>query len=263
MDFQGYTIPPIGQDASGYDGPGEDKPCICSTVFFSLVTVCSYCQGGDMVTWPEFVVNCTTTVENALPSPIPIPPGSDFAIPHWAFLPLEGNGTINFTAIGLDNQPDVTISTFATTTNTSSAPSQSQTANNEGGGKGTNAGTIAGGVVGGVLGFSILAAVAFFVHRRLTQKKLASSIETGKIQRSTPPGWEEGSTLRTSQYLEKAPGSGRFYNPDDPSTFPPPVSAASSTSYNQSKAQSTSSAVSDVTSSKRGGFHPNLSVPEI
>ncbi|KAK7460670.1 hypothetical protein VKT23_009385 [Stygiomarasmius scandens] len=48
-----------------------------------------------------------------MPSAISIPPTSDFFIPHWAFTPLKDD-TVDFSAIGVDNQPEVTISASST-----------------------------------------------------------------------------------------------------------------------------------------------------
>ncbi|THU82048.1 hypothetical protein K435DRAFT_844507 [Dendrothele bispora CBS 962.96] len=240
----GFTIP-SGDPGQTYTGvrAGADTQCICSNVYYNLLVVCGACEGAETVLWGVYSSNCTSTFEG-MPPTVPIPAG--LAIPHWAFTPVLSNGSVNVPAIIADNSPDVTGTASATTqsasqtgpsspvTPTSFLPSPSQSPDNSsGGGGGTNAGAIAGGVVGGIAGLIILAGLAFFLHRYLNKKKVADGAESGNARPLTsvsPPGWvspEQGSTLRSmSHYRGDSYGSDtapKLYNPDDPSTFPPPV----------------------------------------
>ncbi|KAK7460669.1 hypothetical protein VKT23_009384 [Stygiomarasmius scandens] len=238
----GFSIP-VANSTQVYQPvrAGADTQCICSTVYFTLLTVCGACEGAETVLWPLYSENCGHSFVDEMP-PVPLP--SDLAIPHWALTPLSTNGSINPAAIEADTQPDITASTSSTTQSpsqtpsspvtSSPTPSQSQAADNGGGGGGggTNAGAIAGGVVGGVVGLAILAALAFFLRRHQNRKKANGSTEYGNVQTSAPPpGWvspEQGSTLRSmSHYRDNSYGSDspKLYNPDDPSTFPAPVTA--------------------------------------
>ncbi|KAK7460672.1 hypothetical protein VKT23_009387 [Stygiomarasmius scandens] len=225
----------------------ETQPCVCSTVFFSLLVACTTCQNANVVLWGEYSSNCTHTFESEIPPNVTIPSG--FAIPHWAFTPLLPDGDINSTAIREDHQPDVTTSPFPPTQTASSGTiTPTQTVNSGGAslGKGRNIGPIVGGVVG-VLGLGILVALAFLVRRRVIQKKSAPI--------STPLGWvspEQRSSTYSHDKLHNRP-----YNPNDPTTFP-------SRFDNQAAEKPTfSTTITRATPSKHGEFNPYHPVPEI
>ncbi|THU78361.1 hypothetical protein K435DRAFT_928280 [Dendrothele bispora CBS 962.96] len=218
---------PNGTYAGGFSG--SDGACSCSTVLYTLLIICAECQGANTLTWDKYISNCSHIFQTELPPTVQIPPG--LAIPHYAFLPLLSDGTVDFNAIREDAQPDVTANASSTTqstspTSTTNSPTQSQSADNEGG-RTTHTGAIAGGVVGGVLGLVILAALVFFVRRRLIQKK---AIDSAGNESSQPfSRWvtgPEGSNLRNSNGSE----THKLYNPQDPTTFPV---SASRTAANQ------------------------------
>ncbi|THV04365.1 hypothetical protein K435DRAFT_835457 [Dendrothele bispora CBS 962.96] len=273
----GFTIPSASRNAV-YQGvrAGADTQCICSNVYYNLLFVCAACEGATAVSWDVYSSNCTDKFEG-MPPTVPIPSG--LAIPHWAFTPLLSNGTVNVPAIIADNSPDVTATSSATTqsasgpsspatpTSSSSSPSQSPDNSRGGGGGGTNAGAIAGGVVGGVVGLALLAALAFFLRRHLNKKKADSgeSGSAGAQMSIPPPGWvspEQGSTLRSmNHYRGDSQGSGtpKLYNPDDPSTFPPPThpNIIRATSPGQPTINSTFSALPRTTPSEHGEWNPH------
>ncbi|KAK7460671.1 hypothetical protein VKT23_009386 [Stygiomarasmius scandens] len=254
--------------------------CKCSTVHYTLLNLCGRCQGGGTVIWPQYSANCTNVFENELPPSFPLSPAADIAIPHWAFTPLAANGTVDLTAIRVDNQPDVVINvsstaqstgsdtTSPTETTSSSAPFRSQTADGEGRQKGLNTAAIAGGVVGGVLGLGTLTTIAFLVRRRSIQRRRAcDGSESADVQPSALSSGrvssEQGSASRVaSQYLEKMHGSNRLYNPDDPSTFPPSLSATPPAFDRQSVSNSTSPGVVR-TSLSHYEFNPYRPAPEM
>lgn len=298
----GFTIPPI-TPGHFYGGPqaGRSTQCTCSTVYFTLLTVCGVCQGVDEIPWTTYNFNCSTKFEsngNVSESfPVAIPPGLD--IPHWAFTPLLQNGSIDPLRIQADTQPDVTGSAPSTSSasvtpsspvkTTSPSPSQSQDPDNggsDGGGK-SNAGAIAGGVVGGVVLLALLAVLAFFLRRRLVRNKgpNVAVMESGPGHPQTTQttltsqGWTSPDTLRSngnsngmpSYYVDHSLGSRsptppKLYNPDDPATFPPPVSPSilRSTSPGQPTINSTFSTFPHTTPSELGEWHPyRTSTPEI
>ncbi|KAF5343927.1 hypothetical protein D9758_012121 [Tetrapyrgos nigripes] len=301
----GFTIPPI-TPSHFYSATqaGKTTECICSTVYFTLLTICGVCQGVDSLPWTTYSANCTAkTVSDGNVSdsfPVPIPPGVD--IPHWAFTPLLQNGSIDPLRIRADTQPDVTGTTSSTTstpatpsspvTTSSPAPSQSQASDSAGsGGGGTkpNAGAIAGGIVGGVVLLALLAALAFFIRRRNQNNSrglgATPAAEFGRPQKMmqtapTTPGWTSPETLRDSggatmsnhypdhSFGSRSPTPPKLYNPDDPTTFPLPISSSilRPTSPPQPTINTTFSAFPHTAPSEHGEWHPyrpDTASPEI
>ncbi|SJL06296.1 uncharacterized protein ARMOST_09632 [Armillaria ostoyae] len=191
-----FSIPALPSDSvyRGPSGGASRMECRCNTVYYSLLSVCAECQGGGVTIWPTYSINCTTTY-TVFPHDIP----SDTAVPHWAYLSLLSNGTVDIADAETDTGAEVTAtataSSASTATSTIASGPETTSASSSGSSKG-DTGAIVGGVVGGVL----------------------------------------GKRLGRSQYPEPifvAPSSmgQKLYDPNDPSTFPFSHSPMSSGEY--------------------------------
>ncbi|KAG8952430.1 hypothetical protein FRC04_004490 [Tulasnella sp. 424] len=203
--------------------------CRCNTVVYSLLSACSYCQGGIVGKWSDWIAFCPSTyVSNNFPQTVP----SDTAVPGWADLDPTAAGIWNPTAA----QQYATTGSSGNSTVTP-VPSAS-------GGKKTNVGAIVGGVIGGI---ALLAAIGFLVWFLMRRSSY------GKGQKVTPapyadPGLGDPSYAPGAQGYEKeaypphrldmgtpapsaplmAGGPMKPYDPADPSTFPTSPSYAGS-----------------------------------
>lgn len=56
----GLQLPPIPHTSTGYSGPdlGDNDPCACSSVYYSTLSACSYCQ-------IESFLRCITTLSQS------------------------------------------------------------------------------------------------------------------------------------------------------------------------------------------------------
>ncbi|KDQ49969.1 hypothetical protein JAAARDRAFT_74442 [Jaapia argillacea MUCL 33604] len=170
-----------------YAGPdaalGEVNPCSCSSVAYSMMSACGYCQGAAWTSWALYIAQCAGAQNTGFPSPIP----AGINIPHWAYIgpttwsdgfwdPVAatsigdspessaGGGTSATTAAAStqSNTPSTrlpsssTTITFvsgsATATNSASSPPKSPpAASTSASSKASNVGPIVGGVVAGVV----------------------------------------------------------------------------------------------------------------
>ncbi|KAF5343893.1 hypothetical protein D9758_012119 [Tetrapyrgos nigripes] len=178
-----FFIPAIGPGQfygpTGNNTEPEINPCTCSTVYFSLLTVCSACQAAD----------------TAAP-PAPLPTG--LAIPHWAYLPLLANGSVNVAAIVADHhilptEADILgPSSSAETSKPSSPVSASTSAIASPSIHRQNTGLIIGAVVGPVAFLALLAlCTGWWCLRR-------KSNSTGHRQNDK----EESAEVKSSALLE-------------------------------------------------------------
>ncbi|KAK0500600.1 hypothetical protein EDD18DRAFT_1459340 [Armillaria luteobubalina] len=208
-----FSIPALPSDSvyRGPSGGASRMECRCNTVYYSLLFVCAVCQGGGVTVWPTYNLNCTTKY-TVFPHDVP----SDTAVPHWAYLSLLSNGTVDIADAETDTGAEVTAtataSSASTATSTIASGPETTSASSTGSSKG-DTGAIVGGVVGGVLGVAAtVIGIIFFVLRRRQQR------------------------LGRSQYPEPifvAPSSmgQRLYDPNDPSTFPVSQTPMSSGEY--------------------------------
>ncbi|KAG1878260.1 hypothetical protein F4604DRAFT_1756106 [Suillus subluteus] len=200
-----------------YTGPplSGANPCQCNSVIYSLTSACGVCQGLIPVTWSSWKTYCTTAFTQLYPTTIP----TGTAVPNWAYLDVVTGNIFNATAAQLDGDlPEsnatspLSISTTAslsTSAHTSTTPlsagspaSATSTGSSTPTSKSSDVGATAGGVVGGIVGVGAIAGLAawFFIRRRRFRR--ASSAAFSQPQMTQPP---------------------RFYDPADPSTFPPPL----------------------------------------
>ncbi|TEB30476.1 hypothetical protein FA13DRAFT_553931 [Coprinellus micaceus] len=81
-----YTLSPRPINGPAYVGPAgeEASDCICNTVFFSLLSDCSWCQGGALGYWSHYSGWCGRRILIGQYPPDLIP--QDTAIPSWAYM---------------------------------------------------------------------------------------------------------------------------------------------------------------------------------
>ncbi|KAI9452879.1 hypothetical protein BJY52DRAFT_892388 [Lactarius psammicola] len=232
-----FTINAL-QPGYWYAGPSSDADrvnlCKCNMVAYNLISACDACQGSTWTTWSEYSFNCTRTLPPAT-FPNAVPP--DTRVPQWALvdntvrslirtfpkpslasaplLPqLEGLWNVTKAYIAGDTpeiEPGSLIGTSAsgsvsptsstsqsgvssTSSSTASSPSSSSS------GSKSNTGAIAGGVAGGVVALAALGGLLFYFLRRRPRPQAPSAAFV--IDGATPVM------------------PMKFYNPNDPSTFP-------------------------------------------
>ncbi|KAG8898923.1 hypothetical protein FRB99_007036 [Tulasnella sp. 403] len=172
-----WTVWSLGGTDWHYNPPENTSanPCGCSTVVYSMLQACAYCQGSTIGTWSAWIVNCPT-IYAKLGYPYAVPPGT--TIPAWAFLDprLSGawdattanayavspSGSITPNVSGASATPAPASSSQASPTTSSSSTSASPTSSS------SNIGPIVGGAIGGTLGgLAILSLVIFFIWKSM------------------------------------------------------------------------------------------------
>ncbi|KAG9050840.1 hypothetical protein FS837_001950 [Tulasnella sp. UAMH 9824] len=164
----------------------------CNTVVYSLMSACSYCQGGLVGTWSDWISYCPSSyVSKGFPETVP--PETD--IPEWAYL--------DPTAVGIwDPTAAQQFATNGTTSNPSIAPvpSASSTPSSCRQTKKTvNVGAIAGGVIAGM---ALLAALGFLIRWLLRFSSY------GKGQKVTPAPYTDAG-LVSPYYVPGGRGYGK------------------------------------------------------
>ncbi|KAJ3527407.1 hypothetical protein NMY22_g9798 [Coprinellus aureogranulatus] len=73
-----------------YIGPrkGYDTPCTCSSVVYSLISACAWCQNRDFISWSDWSANCTEVFSGVFPEEIP----RGVAVPAWAYMDVTVTG---------------------------------------------------------------------------------------------------------------------------------------------------------------------------
>ncbi|KAG1745472.1 uncharacterized protein EDB91DRAFT_150656 [Suillus paluster] len=210
-----YTIESIPAGAQ-YQGPPLDgaNPCQCNTVIYSTTSACGVCQGRTVQAWSAWRAQCSTYFNQSYPSTIP----NGTSVPNWAYLDVEPSDAFNATAAQLDGDlPEAnattplstTALTSTTTTGFTTTPTGSSTAGTGSStptSRSSNVGAIAGGVVGGIVGFGVIAGPAAWLFIRRRRSRKAPSVPYSHQPFMTQP------PLR--------------YDPENPSTFPPPPTPA-------------------------------------
>ncbi|KAI6128297.1 hypothetical protein EV401DRAFT_1853747 [Pisolithus croceorrhizus] len=208
-----------------YVGPYVDEAndCECSSVTYSLVSACAYCQSYNYVSWPYWVTNCSSPYVGYSEN---IPSGT--AIPQWAYQNVTLSGTFNVTLAQVVGDSPESTATSAQVTASSISTSTDLTASLTPTPKSNNTGAIVGGAVGGVVGLAAIAAVAtwFFVRcrRQVTPARYADDGKAPAATNDMQIGTSPFSFARSQPPL---------YDPSDPSTFPtsPTMQAVYSDGY--------------------------------
>ncbi|KAH9941794.1 uncharacterized protein BXZ73DRAFT_98185 [Epithele typhae] len=246
-----------------YVGSGTSSKCYCSTVLYSTLAACGYCQGASdpdaIVKWSTFIQNCSKSdisIQSYTAGQIQ---GSE--APKWAYLFDGSTDFVNLAAVQANatsttstsssststSTLSVSTSNSASTTSSSTAASSSSTAgannsSNSSGNK-SNVGAIVGGIVGGV-GALVLASITFFCwrSRRSTSASPGPGFMPEPAASYGQPPMQSVQGYSPSQAAFPAVTYGEaspmlIYNPDDPRTFPVSEPASSIPSANTGPTQ--------------------------
>ncbi|KAK1230574.1 hypothetical protein PQX77_006311 [Marasmius sp. AFHP31] len=230
-----FTIQPLpeGYFYSGINAPSV-TPCVCNTVYYTLLSVCGLCQGGSADRFDLWSENCTSTSTTFPPT---IPAGVN--VPNYAFLPLDRtNQTVDLNRLRADNGPE-SIGRGATGTRTSATfgPTGTQRFGGGNGGGSSSfddeiekeakkAGIIAGVVVAVVyIIWAIGAGVIYWICRRQSKRRWGDPSQMYQNTGPGPSSMGPGGANTMGAYAAVPPGSptspdGKIYNPNDPSTYP-------------------------------------------
>jgi hypothetical protein len=229
---QPYIIPAIPA-GTHYIPPtaATANPCLCNTVYYSLISACGGCQGRTYSNWTAWSGNCSQIFVTKFPRDIP--PATE--VPTWAYLnvtetnnnfdPLRAklvteqaptsSGSTTTSATPLTSQAPPTTPAASTSQVLAPSSGPSPASASQDSGTSTNAGAIAGGVVGGIVFLAIVALAIFWFRSRKGED------DTGQ------GGSRVGSWVRRQNRRRKKSNSGKIDLDDDapPVTpFPPSLS---------------------------------------
>ncbi|KAI0717149.1 hypothetical protein C8Q76DRAFT_726742 [Earliella scabrosa] len=227
----GYIVPPLTSQADRYGGPTPGSKlweCRCNTVHYSLIAACATCQGypspDGVANFTQYAITCPPTILKGAVYPKDIPP--ETAIPAWAYVDLVGDrwDEAAASALAVQDLPESTHSatpsstTFTSSSTTSAstspsgmAPSQSDGSSSANSGSGPSKSTVGlavGGAIGGlaVLGLAGVAVLLYLRHRRDSRRQPTFG----------------GVLVPADNYYGEDYTKATLYDPDDPTTFPPP-----------------------------------------
>ncbi|KAH8107947.1 hypothetical protein BXZ70DRAFT_1003367 [Cristinia sonorae] len=131
-----WTVVPISRPNTTYKCPSKAQAniCTCSSVTYTMMMACSYCQQGRVRPWSEWVGNCTAEQATNGKYLHGVPAGTD--IPTWSYLEIEGDywDPVRAQAFAspppiIDGQPsnDTTESSTSSTESTSATSSSAST----------------------------------------------------------------------------------------------------------------------------------------
>ncbi|KAF7304963.1 hypothetical protein MKEN_01211000 [Mycena kentingensis (nom. inval.)] len=207
-----FFVPALINSTAFYTAPSvaQANPCACSSVFYSALSACAGCQGGQFLLWNKWNEHCSfvySIYQNNIPT--------GTRVPHWAYLAIGEDKGFDPVAAKQDSQSSPPESTAIPESSTTSTPPSSTNATATK--KSSNAGAIAGGVVGGVV--FLLAAVClvfWFIRRRRRGDAPSNSVQL-------PMGYHPSSDITPFTSAIPTP---KLYDPADPSTFPSSPSSA-------------------------------------
>ncbi|KAK2463070.1 hypothetical protein APHAL10511_004725 [Amanita phalloides] len=188
---EGFILPPL-KSGDLYLGPpvNQTDACQCSSVFYSLVSVCAACQGRGWLYWSNFSRNCSRSWVSSYLGDIPV----NTTVPPYAYL----NVTIG-------NKFDLTAA-FRTATGSSSGFPNTPLHPHK-------ASRIVGGVIACIAALVIAGGVLFWFYRRRSRFRLPKRSKRQYVSLPDPstPAWttfpqpvyqpERRNSLNASQYL--------------------------------------------------------------
>ncbi|KAI0662921.1 hypothetical protein C8Q70DRAFT_479367 [Cubamyces menziesii] len=233
----------------------------CCTVTYSLYSACLICNGQSTESWPTYYSNagCSNSCEGLSGSGIPqwasLPLLNNQLNVKAAQQEAESTqttGTATTTrkattssAAGATNTSGVTGATSnlptgtetkrtTTATTTTSSPPQQTTAASRTNARSSKAAPIAGGVVGGLALIGVVIALLLYFMRRQRRRRVDAIINVPRPSRGykhgkldsviETPTVEQARHTPNSSLAESPKYNMRLYDPNDPSTFPPPLS---------------------------------------
>jgi hypothetical protein len=215
-----YILDPLPVDYV-YSPPTVENQnsCKCSSVYYSLLSGCAYCQDRSFRGWSLYVTNCSTVYLTTYNHDLPV----GVKVPAYAYLNVSISGTFNAT---LAYSVTGTESSRPPSSNTQS-PTQSSTSTSTStavAASATNTPAIIGGAVGGVIGLGLIATLIIFLVLRSKRKSHQSVDYNSTLQQQQTPNMAFTPNTTTSllhSTMSPPPGSpGMLYNPNDPSTYP-------------------------------------------
>ncbi|KAI9444025.1 hypothetical protein H4582DRAFT_2071622 [Lactarius indigo] len=184
----------------------------------STASACGACQGSTQwVPWSQWIINCSVvSTDGTYPNSIP----TGTRIPHWAYLEVSLADTWNATAA--QSAGDTPEGTARPTSSSTSVPGSSTSPSSSSNKSSSSTGAIAGGVVGGVVGATVLVGLIIWYIRRRRWRTVARP----------SPFMTDGPHMAAAFGLQD-PGTSasmpKYYDPSDPSTFPPSLMSGSAT----------------------------------
>ncbi|RPD66125.1 hypothetical protein L227DRAFT_597437 [Lentinus tigrinus ALCF2SS1-6] len=210
-----YDVQALPDVSFWYNGPAADQAtlCSCSSISYSLLSACGFCQGAGWPEWSLWTQNCPSQLVSNGSYPHPIPKGT--RIPLWAFVPIAGF-LDEFDAVqGMDIGDKLESNGIAAPTGT---PTTSGNVGSNGGssiipttngvgstgvGKpsdtsvssaddhSTNVAAVIGGIIAGLIVFALVAGIViYFCILRKRRKPTSSSAGLPGMVQAQQPGYD-------------------------------------------------------------------------
>jgi len=217
-----YEVQSLPNLTSFYAPPGNGSDaCTCSTVTYSLIAACGWCQDAKALNWTVWQANCSLQDIDVGGYPFDIP--TETVVPTWAYLNVTMNNTFDpWAALGeyTKSQSTAKLSTTSASSSSSSSitatPSPTQTLPPSP----SHFGVIGGSVVGGfVAAVAILLLIAAYLNRYHRNRRTPSweSESTGLIDGTPKSPQPVGQASLYSMYSPEDLSTP--YDPWDPATF--------------------------------------------
>ncbi|KAH9974327.1 hypothetical protein BGW80DRAFT_176096 [Lactifluus volemus] len=235
----GFNIPKL-MPGLYYPGPTEPingTSCACSPVTYNLLSACAACQGAEVIWWSDYSWNCTD-IPSGVFFPNPVPSGT--YVPQWGIAGVTKNGIWQANeCYTIGNTPEIGPGTLIGSSNSSSS----------------NVGAIVGGIIGGIAAV-VAAGLAIWIWRRRKHRQAKSALVANGVQQPSmgddrTPGSDTGTPLQP--LTSGTTTNMKFYDPNDPSTFPV-LQGARSTPEVQDSSGSGHAPSSNIAQSSYRGF---------
>ncbi|KAK7690895.1 hypothetical protein QCA50_005997 [Cerrena zonata] len=174
-----------------YLTPSKDSPCLCNSVYYSMLQACAVCQDRTSDVWSTWIMNCSNVYQTVYPCDF----SSGTAVPAWGYLNVTHEDNFDATAakaLADTNPPESTANSDPSATKTSITGSPTSTGSSSpspstplsptlqtGGHDSSKAGDIAAGVIGGLAGLTIV--IVCFRYYRNRQNVKSHSGSYGRI----------------------------------------------------------------------------------
>jgi hypothetical protein len=204
-----FILDPL-QPGYVYLGPTQPdaNSCRCSSVYYSLLSACAYCQNQTYLEWKNYTQNCSTIYLTFFKDALPV------VVPHYAYLDVSINNTFDVSAAMTAGGPASSPVPQATSATTAKATATNTSV--AGTSKELNVGAIVGGVIGGMVVIVFVVGIIVFMMRR--RKQPVTTPSTTTYAQYSSPQMSGVDTNYNSTGPTMTPG--RIYDPNDPSTFP-------------------------------------------
>lgn len=171
---------------------GSGTICECNSVYYSLLSACTLCQGAVMTSWTKFASNCSkVSPDGQYPQSVP----NGTVIPEWAFqqvftsnqfnVSLAESGSSNNASSSTPTQSSSSLSIFSYGVSTTAVATSTPQPSSSSPAKKNHAGAIVGGVIGSICGLAIICGVILFVLRRRRDKHYATHSVQSRPKRAS------------------------------------------------------------------------------